>query len=231
MPATKMIWSQASRITAVSEFTKELALRAYRVPVKVIPNGLDLSRCSVESYEVHDPVRLLFVGRLNAQKNLPFFLRVLNRVKDLRWHFDILGDGPQRQEIESGVATLGLAGRVKMRGWVEPSVVDELMRESDVLALPSTSEGMPIAALRALGFALAVLGSRIGGLKDLVQEGENGFLCSVNDEAGFETRLRELVGTPDRLAAMKKRSRNLAQRFCMEAITSEYEETFREVLR
>ena len=74
---------------------------------------------------------------------------------------------------------------VFFHGWVTSSQVQAAMERSDILVLPSLSEGLPVVGMQALAAGLAILGSDVGGISDVVQPGENGFLVPVNDPAAF----------------------------------------------
>lgn len=223
-PFTVPIWRRAAFVTAPSRHVSGLAVSSYGVPVQTIPNGVDLSKLKQSPPRPHDPRRLVFAGRFNPQKNLLFLVRILARVSDLPWHMEMLGDGPLMGEVRRVVFAAGLDERVTFRGWVEPDVVDQVMCESDILFLPSLSEGLPVVGARALGAGLAILGSDVGGIDDVVRQEANGFLCPVNDADAFETALRRLLTSDDLLATMKTGSRALAHEFSLEAIAGRFEQ-------
>ncbi len=222
-PFTIPIWRRAAHIVAVSAFTRDLARRHYGVDVQVIPNGVDTALLNPGEIRVGNPPRILFAGRLSPQKNVPGLVRILGRVRDLPWTATVVGDGPQRAEVEAEIARLGLEERVAMPGWVSPDAVVEHMRESDILLMPSLSEGMPVVGVQALATGLALVVSDIGGFADLVRNGENGFLCPVQDEAVFAERLRSLLCSPDRLQAFRVASREHARHFDLEHIAAAYD--------
>ncbi len=230
-PFTVPVWKQAAAVTAVSGFTQRLAEDAYGVDVNLIPNGIDLSSCRQSPARPGAPPRLVFAGRLNPQKNLLFFMDVLGRVKDLNWRLDLCGDGPLMAALQSKIRDLRLGDKLRLHGWVASERVNEIMAESDVLVLPSLSEGMSIVNLQALGCGLAVLGSRIPGVMDLVRHGENGLLCPPDDPACFAEALAFMVRNPDALARMKRAGRERASQFDLGRITAQYEALFEKAAR
>jgi glycosyltransferase involved in cell wall biosynthesis len=225
------VWRGAAAVTAVSEFTRRLAVAAYGVPVETVLNGVDLRACRPGPGRPSPVRRLLFVGRLTVQKKALFLLDVLARLRDLPWALDVLGDGPTRPAVEARVAQHGLGGRVRLHGWVSPEAVEAAMAADDVLVMPSLSEGLSVVAVRALAFGLAVLASDVGGNLDVVRPGANGFLCPVNDPDAFTACLRRLLLEDDLLAAMKRASRELAAAFDLDRIVSRYEAIFRGVVQ
>jgi glycosyltransferase involved in cell wall biosynthesis len=227
---TVPIWRSASAVTAVSSFTAGLSERAYGISPLVIPNGMDVSRYPTTVRRPSSPIRFVWVGRFQAQKNLLFGLQRLVDVQDLDWRLDLVGDGPDREEAEGLTRATGLSDRVTFHGWVTPDEADRVMAGADVLYVTSLSEGLSLVTVQALACGLAIVGSRIGGLTDVVEDGVNGLLCSLEDPEAFVKALRYVCEDPDRLIRMKAASRARAERFDLERVTDRYEEVFRAVV-
>ena len=227
-PFTPPIWKKAARVAAVSEFTRSLAVASYPVPVEVIPNGVDLNLLDPGEIKTNTPPCIVFAGRFAAQKNLPVLVRVLGRIKDLPWRCVLLGDGALRPEVERLISELNMVDRIELRGWVEPALVIEQFGKSDILFMPSLSEGLPVVGVQAMAMGLALVLSTAGGNVDLVQPDVNGFLCPADDEAGFERALRSLLSDPQLLLNFRLNSRKEAARFDLDLIAEAYEKVFKE---
>ena len=80
----------------------------------------------------------------------------------------MLGDGVLRHDLEAEIAAQGLQERFELPGWVEPGQVIARYAKSDILLLPSLSEGFPVVGVQAMGMGLALVLSQIGGCVDLV---------------------------------------------------------------
>jgi glycosyltransferase involved in cell wall biosynthesis len=225
-PFTVPIWTHASAITAVSEHIRLLGKKAYGVDVQTLPNGIDMTGIQPNSGEIHDPVELVFAGRFNPQKNLGFLLDALVRISDMQWHMNMIGDGEEMPLVTNKIRDLGLSDRISLHGWITPDEVDGIMSRSDVLLMPSLSEGLPIVGLRALAFGLAIVGSNVGGIQDIVEDQVNGRLIDVGDSFGFEKALREIMSSNGRLSDLKKESFKLASRFDLNVIVDKFETLF-----
>jgi glycosyltransferase involved in cell wall biosynthesis len=212
-PFTVPIWREAAAATVPSGEIARLVQRAYGLTAHVIPNGVELEALNPRPPEVHQPVRLVFVGRFSPQKNLPFLLEVLGKLRDLDWRLDLVGDGPLRGELEDLARRQEMASRVHFHGWVTPEAATAVMRQSDILVMPSLSEGLPLVGLQALGLGLALAVSDHRSFLDLVQDGVNGFTCPATDVQGFARRLGDLLAHPPSLLAMKRASLEVAPRF------------------
>lgn len=228
-PLTRPIWRNASAITAVSDFVRELGEKAYGRPVTTIFNGLEPVAPKAPP-ESPPPTRFVFAGRFNPQKNLVFLLRIMAHLTQWDWNLTLIGDGPERAALVSAIENLQLNQRVKLTGWETPEMVDIGIANSHVLLLPSRSEGLPMVGLRALAFGLAIMGSDIGGLRDVVEHGGNGFLVALDDRAAWTDAFRRLLTSPGKLAAFGTRSLAMAQRFRIEHVVAEYEAIFDPVM-
>ncbi len=141
---------------------------------------------------------LVFAGRLGPQKAIGVLLDALVEAGGV----DLLvaGDGPERQALERQSATLGLDGRVRFLGSVPRETVLRLFRAADASVLPSAWENFPHTVVEALAVGCPVIATAVGGVPEVVRDGENGLLVPPNDSAALraaiarffsETHLRE----------------------------------------
>lgn len=224
-PLVRPVWRQSARITAVSSFVGELAETAYGVKPVIIPNGI--KRIPPRTPQAGNPVRILFVGRLSIQKNPLLAIDALLRLADLPWTLDVIGEGPLGEEMRARAAHSALADKIRFLGWLEGSEVAARMESADILLMTSLHEGLPMVAVEALQHGLAIVGSRIGGMRDVVDSGVNGALCPLN-APDFSEGLRRLIETPDLLLACQRASLEKAEHFDLENSVSAYEETLRQ---
>ncbi len=223
-PLTPPIWRSAENIVAVSEHTRALVRDRYGLAATVIPNGIDIDLR--ETQPAHNPPRLIFAGRFQPQKNLPFLMTALAQIKDLDWELRMVGDGPHRSRLETQVQELALTDRVQFFGWVSTEEVQGYLRESDLLVMPSTAEGLPVVAVQALANGVAVAASNAGGLAEVVRDKVNGISCPVGDLDCYVAGLRHCVEDVDRLSSMKAASLRQAQRYDIDRVTEAYENVF-----
>lgn len=228
-PIANRIWNNATAATAVSEFVRHLAEASYRVPVKTLRNGVVLPPKESLTTAPSSPPRLIFAGRFNPQKNLVFLIKVLAKLKSIPWECRLLGDGPEMEAVKHAITQHDLEQRVVLMGWVDSEQVDEALGCSDILLLPSHSEGLPVVSAKALAFGIAIVGSHIGGLKDVVTHEFNGLLLNHNSEDVFAQALGELLQDPTRIESMKKASREHARQFNLVQIINGYEKLFQAV--
>lgn len=160
------------------------------------------------------------VGRLDLMKAHDILLRAIAQVEKVR--VVILGEGEQRAALEKLAVELGVSDRVDLRGWVDNPRA--YLPHFDVIALPSRSEGFPLAVVEAMLAARPVVATCVGSVPEAVLDGETGFLMNKDDIAGLATALCRLRDNPALRTQMGKRGREVAAtRFTVEHMTANYE--------
>ena len=229
-PFTPPIWKKAARVIAVSEYSKQMALKSYNVPIDVIPNGIDYEKIRNPQVLPHDTPEIVFAGRFVPQKNLLQIVNTLARVKDLNWHATLIGDGQDREMLSSAVKDAVLGERISFPGWKTPEEVIDIFHHSDILFMPSLTEGLPVTGIQGMASGLALLLSNAGGNPEIIRSGVNGFIHDPNDTDGFVKDLRDLLTDPDLLIGMRQNSRDLAASFDIRKTAADYLKVFEEVL-
>ncbi len=224
-PFTGMIWRDAAAVTAVSTHVAKLARDAYGLEPRVILNGIAARATAPPEPTADGVLRLLFVGRMSVQKNPVFLAPVLGALRGRPWRAVFLGDGPLRDELRRELARAGVADRCDLRGWADESEVQAELGRSDLLLMPSLSEGLPVAAIEAAARGLALCGSAIPGLADVLEDGVNGWSCAVNDQAAWVRALAQAMDDRDALRRRQESSLRLAAKFDLREIVDAYEET------
>jgi len=223
-PLTPPIWRKAAAVCAVSSFTSHLAEEAYPgISPVVIPNGVDTHDYDPGEITVNDPPQVVFAGRFVPQKNPLQVVYALNEVKDLPWTCVMAGDGALKPDVEALVNSLGLRSRFTFPGWLTPTGVKDWFAKSDILFLPSLSEGLPVVGVQGMAMGLALLLSRAGGNPDLVNAPSNGYLFDPDDTAGFSSALRGWLTDREVLQHTRLASREAAEVFSLEHIVAKYE--------
>lgn len=229
-PFTKPIWRRAKKVIAVSEFTRQLALKHYSVDIQVIPNGADVLHLVPAEIELNKPPQLVFAGRFVPQKNPIIIVKILSQLKDLNWTCSMLGDGPMLADIKQEITKQGMSERFNLPGWVTPDEVLHQFSKSDILFMPSSSEGLPVVGVQALAKGLAIVASRIGGFIDLVDHARNGYLIEVQDETAFSQALRELISRPEILLQFRKASIIKSRDFDIQKVVDQYQMIMQDVV-
>jgi glycosyltransferase involved in cell wall biosynthesis len=227
----------ATRLVDASVFvSRELATTlggAGQAPGRtwVIENGVDLSRFFPDATaraamraELGIPPDAHVIGtvsRLVRTKNVPGLLRAAWPLLNDKVHLVVVGDGPDRQEVEDLVVHTPKAPFVHVLG--ARSDVARLLRAFDLFTLFSRTEGHPIVVLEAMATALPVLATPVGGIPGILEDEETGFLVPMDDEEALRTKLTALLADPHRMAEVGWRARAVAlQRYAADRMVDEY---------
>ncbi len=143
------------------------------------------------------PVRLLFVGSLIERKGVHDLLEALADPDLANVELTVVGEGILEPHLRDMCQRLGLEEQTRWKGVLPPKEVAEIMRQSDLLCLPSYMEGRPNVVNEAMASALPVISTRIGGIPDMVAEGESAFLFVPGNVNELRDHLKKLAQDGD----------------------------------
>jgi glycosyltransferase involved in cell wall biosynthesis len=218
---------RCARLVAVSQDTR----RAYerqgypRSRIEVVYNGVEAAAANGSlRTEVGLPADVPLVaelGRLCEVKGQRELIRALPRLPDARLALigtDLERGGAFQVELEQEAERLGVRGRVLFAGYRRDAPA--LLAEADVVALPSWTEGLPLAALEAMAQGRPVVATPVGGTPEVVVDGETGLLVPPRDPEALAAAIGRLLGDPDLRRRLGDAGRRRAEeRFSLEAMT------------
>lgn len=172
------------------------------------------------------------IGRLSREKGHADFLEALAlaRARGAQVSAVLAGDGPARAELEAQSHTLGLREVVHFPGYVDRP--DRLLEETDLLVLPSHTEGLPNVVLEALAMDVPVLATRVGGTPEIIEDGVHGRLVPPRAPQVLAEALADFVAAPEAWRHMARRGRDLVERqFDFKARTRRLEDLYVELVQ
>lgn len=198
-------------------------------PIAVLPNGVDLAAfrqpCTTAEPELPGlqpgGMRLIYVGRLGPEKNLTFLVRAFAGVASAypEARLILVGEGPERENLEDQVLRSGLQGRVAFAGFVDYDEMPRYLAMADAFVTASVTEVHPLSVIEAMASGLPVLGIVSPGIEDTVEDGVTGYLSS-EDLPAFTAKMARLVSEPARRTEMSLRARQAADEFAIERTSS-----------
>ena len=226
-------------VTAVSEFLRRMTIDEFDVqnPIEVVPNFVDLSVfCPTRAYKDRSAFAppgekiLLHISNFRPVKRVLDVIRILERVnREVPAVLLMVGEGPERASAQALARRLGLQQRVRFLG--RQDRIEELTGMADVFLLPSELESFGLSALEAMACGVPVVGSDAGGLPEVVQHTETGFLLPVGDIDGMASRTIELLKDDERSGAMGQAGRRrVASLFSDDRIVSQYERYYERIV-
>jgi glycosyltransferase involved in cell wall biosynthesis len=161
---------------------------------EVIHNAVDAAAAPVAALDAALPT-IVSVGRLHEPKDFVTLARALRALPAEGWRAEIVGDGPDRPDVERELREGRLTGAVALVG--ERTDVPRRLAHADVFVLSSRSECMPISVLEAMAAGLPVVASAVGGIPEMVLDGETGILVAPGDDGALGAALGRLAADPD----------------------------------
>jgi L-malate glycosyltransferase len=226
-------------VTAVSKSLRRdtMTTLGTKRDIRVIPNFVD---CAQYRRSVDPEIRqrlspagesvVMHVSNFRPVKRVDVVLDVFLRVRrKTPSRLVLVGDGPDREALETRVRHLGLTDNVVFAGEQQDLVA--WLSAADVFLLPSSQESFGMAALEAMACEVPVVASHVGGLPELVHDGETGFLCEMNDVDGMAERaLAALVDHDLRARITRAAAEAVRSQYCTEAIVPMYEAYYQEIV-
>jgi len=194
--------------------------------VAIIPNGIDVSRFAPRT-GARPISTIVTVANLRREKAHEVLLAAAARLRLHQPHlrFVIAGDGPRLAELRDLAASLGIADRVSFLGHCED--VASVLARADVFVLPSRSEAFPNGAIEAMAAGLPVVANAVGGLLDLIDDGETGVLVKPDDPVALADAIEALVLSPERAATLGAAARDqVTRRYGFERMVRGFEDLY-----
>ena len=218
LAAARLTLGRADAVVAVSAPVAAWATDLGARTVAVVPNGVDVRRFGPVTHGVaRRPFTIAFVGTLKPWHGVEHLVEAVRRIGasgDTPPHLLVVGDGPQRVGLERAVAEAGLSATTVLTGAVDPDEVPRLLAHADVGAAPYPAGGdayfSPLKVVEYLGAGLPVVGSDVGQLPELLDEGRAGTLCPPGDVEAMAAAFVALRDDPALRARMGAHGRSLA---------------------
>lgn len=223
-------------IVIPSESMKEILIREYglRDRYTVIPTGMDL-----EPYRLADGDALrsrmgwqgekvlVSTGRLAQEKNWPILLKAAQRVHSTHPELRVvlIGDGPEKEDLQELASGLGIADRVTFTGEIPFEEVTAYLKAADIFGFASTTETQGLVTMEAMAAGLPVVAVDASGTRDIVDNGEQGFLVR-NDADALAASIKRLLDSPVEMQALGKRALQKAKSFTVENCTRQLVEVY-----
>jgi glycosyltransferase involved in cell wall biosynthesis len=227
-PLARFVFRRSARVTCVSQWLATQAEQYSKVTPIVAPMPVAASRFEPDGDR--DSNRIVFVGRLTAQKGIEFAIRAL-ALMHRSVVLDVIGDGPDRSAMAELAARLGVSVRILWRGHVRHDEMPALLRRASALVAPFIDEGLGLVAAEAQLCETPPVGFASGGLTDVIENDVTGVLVPPRDTAALAAALDRIVTDSARREALGRAGRASAlARFSPEAAAAHYAQIYREAI-
>lgn len=219
------VYSRADRIIVQTHAARAYFLPKFQRTVSVIPNPV-LPSSSNYAMVNHRPAgcMILAMGRLSKEKGFDDLLYAFRKVNDQHpgCTLTIIGEGPERGELELLRERLGLSGCVLLPGLV--TTIEVFLRQASMFVLSSRFEGFPNALCEAMAYGLPVIATDCrSGPREIIRDGEDGLLVPPGDLDALAAAMDSLMSDPERRARLGGRAMDITQRFGVEKVMGMWE--------
>jgi N-acetyl-alpha-D-glucosaminyl L-malate synthase BshA len=240
LPITRFSIEQSDGVTAISKYLRERTLREFEIKnhIQVIYNfvNCDLycrdpkSALRRKEYAPNGERILVHLSNFRPVKRVTDVVEVFDRVrKRIPCKLMLIGDGPDRSRAEWLAVQKGIHDDVLFLG--KQDQVHDKLALADILLLPSELESFGLAALEAMACEVVPVATRVGGMPEVIEHGESGYLAEVGDVETMAGYTMALLSDEERMREMARACRAVAKsRFCASIIIPEYENFYRRVL-
>ncbi len=237
-PVVAFSINESNAITAVSDSLREETLRSFDIEkeIHVIPNFVDVKRFHqtdknhFKQMLAPDGERILVhVSNFRAVKRVPDVIRIFAEVKkELPAKLLMIGDGPERLNVEEMARSMGIYNDIRFLGKQEQ--ISEILSITDLFLLPSETESFGLSALEAMACSVPVISTNAGGLPEINVHGKTGYLSDVGDYKAMAAHAISILKDNDTLKHFKKAAIEHARKFEKQHIIPQYEALYQQVL-
>ena len=218
-------------VTGTESLKKEYA-KHYGLPpekIKVMPNWINLQKFRIMNYELgikelkeklsikEGEKIILFAHRLSRRKGAHYLPEIIKAFRDEKVVFIIIGDGPERGNLELRIKNYELGGNVRMFGWIPNKDLSQYYAIADVFIMPSDEEGFPRVLLEAMAMKVPFVASDVGGVEEIVPKKLSNYICPHGDISCFVLKIKNLLQmAKEEIEEIKKAEYGQAEFFSLE---------------
>jgi len=237
--ANQFLFSKKDSVIAVGNQVKRALIENEGIAekkIEVIYNGIDVQRF-IPKPEVRDQTRrnlgiesdetvIIHVARLDPLKDHLSAIRAFGLLKETPGiKLLIVGEGPESNNIKAEINNLDLQASVSMLGLRDD--IPDLLNAADACLLTSRSEGIPLTLAEAMATQLPVVATKVGGVPEIVNDGETGFLCEAGDTKSLAASITELYNSPEQRAAFGQAGRRrIIEHFNADEMHKQYQSKY-----
>jgi N-acetyl-alpha-D-glucosaminyl L-malate synthase BshA len=227
-PITKYSIEESDAVTAISDNLRSHTREVFGVEkeIHLIYNFVNTGIYKPPAERSPGPPRMIHLSNFRPVKRALDCIRILAEVrKTVDAELWMAGDGPDRGSCERLTSELGLTSAVRFLG--KRNDVPALLQQADILLMPSEMESFGLAALEGMSAGVVPVATNVGGVPELISNGQDGFLFPVGDVGAMGAQAAELLANIEACRAIGTRARQTAsQRFSTTLIISQYEKLY-----
>ena len=239
-PFSKLVLQNADTVIALTKDMKGKIQEICNREIRVIPNGIDLqefnsTRRNGMQYKRQadtDEKLIIYIGRFRSNKGVNYLIEAMNIIRQKNQCVRLLlgGDGPEEENLKYLTRQLKLGCNIDFLGQIPNKQVPQYMAAAYVFVLPSLNEGFPNVVLEAMASGLPIIASKVGGLPEIIKEGENGFLVEPRNPGQIAEKVLLLLQNTELRKIISTNNKEKAKVYSWESVIDSLEEVYQSYL-
>ena len=225
-PLKKFIYRQAAVCIGASrvigKYFKEIGCKN----VEIIPNGIDLKRFENLDRKKGDKFSIMTVARLEKVKGVAYLIRAMTGLQFSNFQLLIIGDGSEKRNLEELAEKLGLKDKVRFLGEIPNEKIPSHLALADCFVLPSLREGFGIVILEAQAAGVPVIGTKVGGILDLIEDGRTGILVESGSSEDISQAISKVYADLDFSRSLVQNAKIELEKYSWQNIAEKVYETY-----
>lgn len=236
----KFVIKSSDLILSLCEDMKNIIQQIHSKTVIVIPNGIDSSLYkNLEKYPLRKSLGfsdnekiILYVGRLDKIKGVIYLIKTMRilvgKIPDIK--LIIIGDGPERKELENITNVLNLQKKITFMGFLQHNLIPKYMIASDIFILPSLSESFGIVNIEAMSGGLPIVATNVGGIPEIIINEINGFLVEPKNETKLAEKVILLLINDKLREEISNYNRKIGNKYSWEIVVDKLEQVYKSTI-
>ncbi len=236
----RLVYRLIDFLVTGTEGLKNQYAQRYRLSfskIKVFPNWIDLSQIASDSGRAEGTKKalnisgqtkvILFVHRLSKRKGAHYLPVIAETIKGQNAILLVIGDGPEKTNLEFKIKKSGLENTVKLLGWVPNQKIIPYLAIADLFIMPSEEEGFPHVLLEAMAIGIPFIAFAVGGVKEICPPEMLDYIVPAGDIGNFIKKIQEILGqNPEKLELLRLIEQNWVKQFDLKLAVERFKKLF-----
>ncbi len=222
-PWFKQIFTRANQVQAISNYLANWALTmGVKAPIKVVPNGVKI-QAVLKAKSVSEVKRVITVSRLVEKNGIEYLIRAMSEMEK-KVVLKILGTGKLENKLKKLISHLNLKDNVVLKGSVSYQEVYEYLNQADVFVRPSLTEGLGNSFLEAMAVGVPIIGTRVGGIPDFLEDGVTGWFSETKNPHDLAEKIKYVLDEKNKVSVaqvVKNAQELVVKKYSWEVVTEQ----------
>ena len=234
----KFVLKRAEKVIALTKNMQKKIKKDYKIDSIVIYNGIDISKYKLNKaelkkrFKLKDEKVIIYIGTLKKVKGVEYLIKSFKNInkKFQNTKLWIIGDGSERRNLEALTKKLNLQNKITFFGKKSNDKIPKYAIASDILVLPSLSEGFPMAILEAMASGLPIVASNVTGVSEIIKDKINGFLVKPKNSKEIAEKVSIILKNKNLQSRFRKNNLKEVKKYSWKKTGNQLEKVYKQIL-